>query len=579
MSRDTRIAPAAGPTPSALVAQVTPYPTAARAGVDLRLDGNEGLLPAPALLDALYDAGPEVLRSYPDASGLERRIAERHGLDPACVVVTAGADEALDRLCRAFLGPGRECVLPVPTFEMLHRYPLLSGGILVEVPWPPGTPWPTAAVRRALTPRTGIVALVSPNNPTGTTLDAATLRAISAAAPTALVLLDHAYAEFADEDLTPQALALPNAVVVRTLSKAYGLAGARVGYVLGARTLLEPLRAAAGPYPVAGPSLLLAAAALRRDAAVRGFVARVRAERAALADLLRALGAQPLPSQANFVLARFADPDWVRDALAGLGIAVRRVAGRAALHEHLRITCPGDGSAFTRLAHALRTALQPEALLLDLDGVLADVSRSYRAAIIATAASFGVALDAAEVAAAKRRGDANDDWRLTRRLMAERGVAVPQATVTGRFEALYQGSAAHPGLRATERLIPGRTLLERLALRLPLGIVTGRPRADAERFLDEQGIRDLFAACVTMEDAPAKPDPAPVRLALQRLGVARAWLVGDTVDDLRAARAADVVPLAVPAPGEDQDVARAAFAAAGVARTFASLAEVLEVLP
>ena len=186
-----------------------------------------------------------------------------------------------------------------------------------------------------------------------------------------------------------------------------------------------------------------------------------------------------------------------------------------------------------RLLSAIETALAPQAILFDMDGVLADVSGSYRRAIVETAASFGVAVGAGDVAEAKKAGDANNDWLLTQRLLSARGMEAPLSEVIARFEASYAEHAA------SERLIPPPALLERL--RVPFGVVTGRPRAQAERFLRKWGIAPRALVC--MEDAPAKPDPRPVRLALERLGVERAWLVGDTPDDMRAARACGVVPI------------------------------------
>jgi HAD superfamily hydrolase (TIGR01548 family) len=214
-----------------------------------------------------------------------------------------------------------------------------------------------------------------------------------------------------------------------------------------------------------------------------------------------------------------------------------------------------------------------------MDGVLADVSRSYRAAILETARAYGVTLHAEEISQAKRAGDANDDWALTHGLLARHGVEASLAEVTERFETIYQGTERKPGLRATESLLVETSTLERWRSRVPLGVVTGRPLSDAERFLEAAGVRGLFDVLVTREDAPLKPDPAPLGLALERLGVEHAWYVGDTVDDVSAARAAGLLPLGVVAPGEEADEVRAALVAAGAARMMNGPQELEEILP
>ncbi len=253
------------------------------APVDLHLDGNEGAVPPPDLLDALAARGPDAFRRYPDAAPLAARIAARLGLAAEQVMVTAGADEAIERLCRAVLAPGRALVLPVPSFEMIERYARIAGGEVVAVPWPGGA-FPRAAVLDAIAPETALIAVVSPNNPTGAVASAEDLRALSAAAPQAVLLVDLAYGEFADEDLTPAALALPNAVVTRTFSKAWGLAGLRVGYAAGPAEIVGWMRAAGGPYAVASASLALAEALARTGRRRGRALRRARARRARAAD-------------------------------------------------------------------------------------------------------------------------------------------------------------------------------------------------------------------------------------------------------------------------------------------------------
>lgn len=545
------------------------------APADLRLDGNEGAWVPRELLE--LPPAPETVRGYPSAPELEALLADRFGVAVERVVLTAGADDALARAVRVVGAPGRNAILPVPTFEMLARYLRLSPLEIREIPWTEPA-WPCDAVLDAIDDSTAAVAIVSPNNPTGGHATAGDLERVLARAPRALAIVDQAYVEYSDHDLAAVALAAPNAVLIRTLSKAWGLAGLRVGYAIVPRGLEAAFRAVGQPYPVAGPSIARALAVLRsQDGWMRAHVARVRDERVRLERCLRSLGQRPNDSQANFVCVEAKDAAWLADGLAGLGIAVRRFAGTPGLEGALRITCPGDAAAYDRLDRGLRAALAPEALLLDMDGVLADVSGSYRETIVGTAAWYGVTLDSAEVRAAKAAGDANNDWVVTQRLLASHGVEAPFEEVRARFESLYQGDGTGPGLRDAERLIPGRAVVARLAARRPVAVVTGRPRADAERFLERFGLWDDVAALVAMEDAPPKPDPSPVRHALAALGARTAWMIGDTPDDVRAARAAGVVPIGTTAPGDGPEL-RDALLRAGAARVVDGLEDIEELL-
>lgn len=557
------------PRALALAAYRTP-PYAVK--VDLRLDGNEGPPPPADLVSAACPDARSVAWRYPDRGALREALADRHQVSPEQILVTAGGDDALDRALRAMLCAGRQCVLPGPTFEMLRRYATWADGEVLDVPWPDG-PFPTDAVLAAITPQTRVLCIVSPNNPTGCVATLEDIQRLSAAAPEALLVVDLAYVEFAEVDPTAEILRLPNAVVFRTLSKAWGLAGLRIGYALGPPEILGWMRAVGNPYTVAGPSAAIALRRLQTGAfEVDRFIDQVKQERTELAATLRDLGWSVPESQGNFVFARSPLAPFLRSALASAGIGVRGWPGHPELGDAVRITLPGNSEAFGRLMDALMSALSPEALLFDMDGVLADVSRSYRTAIIETAAGFGVTITGDDIRAAKAGGNANDDWKLTRRLLAERGVELDQAVVTEAFEALYQGTDG-PGLKATERCRIDRDALARLPY--PKAIVTGRPRRDALEFLERFELTDLFSVIVCMEDAPSKPDPAPVLLALRQLGCNRAWMLGDTPDDLTAARRAGVVPIGIVAPGEDNVDTLTGAGAASVLTTPTALQELL----
>lgn len=186
-------------------------------------------------------------------------------------------------------------------------------------------------------------------------------------------------------------------------------------------------------------------------------------------------------------------------------------------------------------------------LLLDMDGVLAEVSKSYRAALVMTCHAYGaISVTQDTVTEWKIRGNANDDWKLSHDLIKDDPGGRNDVTlqeVTDTFEKFYQGDGETAGLCTLETLIPSReTLLELRKRSKPgVGIVTGRPRLDCMKFLRDHGLEDLIDAMYCMEDGPSKPDPTPVLRVCELLGVEpgpSVVLVGDTPDDMKATVAA-----------------------------------------
>ena len=192
---------------------------------------------------------------------------------------------------------------------------------------------------------------------------------------------------------------------------------------------------------------------------------------------------------------------------------MRDFPGRAGLETSLRITLPGDPADFQRLTTALDVVLAPEAIVFDLDGVLADVRASQRAAMVETAATYGVTVTMSDIEAALRTGDAANDWIVTQRLITARGMQADLETVTARFQALYLGTPDSAGLRDHERLIVPRAVLARLADRLPLAVVTGRPRDEARWFLERV---EIGAQEGGLTAQPLGYDGFRVRLARKR---------------------------------------------------------------
>lgn len=322
--------------------------------IRLDLAGNEGRGPGAAFLEAsLREWGPLVKR-YPHTDRLTAALAERCGVDPSRVLVSNGGDEAIDRACRVVLCPGRNAVVPSPTFEMIPRYVAAAGAELRAVSASPRAV--EAQIEAAADDATAFVSIVSPNNPSGEVTDAAVIRRVARRHPAALVLADLAYVEFADDDPTAALLEEPNVVVIRTLSKAWGLAGLRVGYALGSADAIGRMRAAGGPYAVTGPSAAIAAAWLEAGSdEVEAFVEQVRTELWQLAVALTELGWQVTDSQANFVTVVDDDAPALAAALLEQGIRVRAWPADPERRRFVRITCPGDPSEFDLLREALHS--------------------------------------------------------------------------------------------------------------------------------------------------------------------------------------------------------------------------------
>ncbi len=342
------------------------------APIDLPLHGNEGPAPSSAVLAALATSGSELLRRYPSTAPLEAHLARRLRIEPQQVLVTAGADEALDRAFRAFLAEGDEVILPAPTFVMLPHYARLIGARVLAPAWP-AEDFPTADVLAAISPSTRAIALVSPNNPTGAIIPTDVISKIAEAAPHAAIFVDFAYIETADSDPTRELLRHPNVLVFRTLSKVWGLAGARVGYVVSAPSTIAWLRAAGPPFPCSALSLAIADHQLTTgEADMKAYVEHVRHERDVLYDVLISCGTAPVRTHGNFIFTRCGSKAralWLRDGLAGLGIGVRAFPGEHDISDGVRITCPGRKADLERLVRGIHAVLSPTKKIDRIEGL------------------------------------------------------------------------------------------------------------------------------------------------------------------------------------------------------------------
>jgi len=251
-------------------------------------------------------------------------VATFLGLDPEQVLLTNGVDEAIHLLCSTYLDPGDEALIVVPTFAMYAIFAQAEGARVIEVRAGGEFAFPANELLARLSQRTRLIAVANPNNPTGAAVARDVLIRIAQAAPQAALLVDEAYFEFYGETLMEQAGQIENLFVARTFSKAYGLAGLRIGILAGEARQMAMVRRVASPYSVNAVALAVLPEALRDQEYVARYVAQVRANREKLQLELGELGLRYWPSHANFVLVHIgsAHAEFVR-SLRERGILVR----------------------------------------------------------------------------------------------------------------------------------------------------------------------------------------------------------------------------------------------------------------
>ncbi len=246
----------------------------------LRLDFNENTGGcSPRVLERLRQLQPEQMACYPEREPVEREVASFLGLPPEQVLLTNGVDEAIHLVCETYLEADDDALIVVPTFAMYQICAAATGAQVVSIPTEADFRFPTSTILAYTTaPKTRLIAIANPNNPTGAVASVEDLLLIARSAPQAAVLVDEAYFEFHGESLLEYVGQVQNLFVARTFSKAYGMASLRVGVLAGAAEQIQSLRRACSPYNVNGVALACLPAALDDQEYVRRYVDEVTGE-------------------------------------------------------------------------------------------------------------------------------------------------------------------------------------------------------------------------------------------------------------------------------------------------------------
>lgn len=282
----------------------------------LRLDFNENTVGcSPRVLECLRNLDAENLAKYPVREKGEAVVAAHLGVARDELLLTNGTDEAIHLICETYLEPGDEAIVVVPTFAMFEIYAAATGARVVSIPASVDFAFPITSVLEAINSRTKFIAVANPNNPTGTFAPISDLLAIARTASDAAVLIDEAYFEFSDETIAPQWRELPNLFVSRTFSKAYGMAGLRIGVLMGNEEQMRVARRASSPYNLNSVALACLPEALAdRDHLIRYVRETIEGREQLQAELKTfttedtevhrgtATEVRYWPSRANFVL-------------------------------------------------------------------------------------------------------------------------------------------------------------------------------------------------------------------------------------------------------------------------------------
>lgn len=329
----------------------------------LKLDANEGrCVLTEAELASLMQ--PEVAERYPDARPLENRLASWLDLRAGQVIATAGADDAIDRIFRAYGGPGKTILTTTPGFVEFLDTCLRTKSTFKSVYRELGEVFPLETFLAALNhEKPAIAILASPDNPAGTLIDEQAVFAIAETCKKTgtLFVFDITYIDFAEDyPLLEKSLAsLPWIVLTGSFSKSRGLAGFRAGWAACSSentTIIDTLRDFGPPYSLSSPAIQAALMAIEAGERFQAFVERVRSERRILTAAMARLRAKTWQSQANFVTVSIENSKEFAERLLNEGIRVRTWPASPESRKLVRITCPGNADEFEYLLSALETA-------------------------------------------------------------------------------------------------------------------------------------------------------------------------------------------------------------------------------
>ncbi|MFH0875541.1 MAG: histidinol-phosphate transaminase [archaeon] len=520
---------------------------------------------SPKVIDAMKKINAKIIGMYPDYSGINNKLARVLGITKKKFILTNGSDEAIRLVIDAIVGEQEEIILIEPTFSMFDFYAKTAGANIVALRFKDNFSFPMEELLSSINAKTKLVILCNPNNPTGTIVDEKDIIDVADRLKEksgGMLLVDEAYYEFSDITVLPYIIGCDNRniaprknmIITRTFSKAWGLASLRIGLIIADETVIPDIKKIASPFSLNYAAVVALSAALDDKEYVKNYVDYVTTQRNVLEKKAEMLGFNVTPSYANFVLANFSDKaDYYANAIMQKGILVKNLDKKIKGFLRISIGSEEEMTIFYIALAEIRLQLMFEkvdTILFDMDGVLVDVSNSYRVAI-REAVNYFLKKNGIDkqitfeiIQFFKEKGRLNNDWDCSKAIIESYGITVPMQEIISKFDEICFGGAID-----NEKLIVNLDMLSMLSKKYKLGIVTGRPRRDADYTIKKFGLDKYFSCIVTLDDvAKSKPDPEGIGKAINALGGKTCAYIGDTVDDIIAAKNALCISVGIIPP-------------------------------
>ncbi len=545
----------------------------------LKLDLNENIMgPSPKVLESIKNITENDIKFYPAYGELINKIAAVHSIDSNMVLPTNGADEAISYIFSTFVEEDDFVVSVTPSFAMYEVYAKNMNCNYVEVKYDEKWKFPVEKFIRRITKNTKIAIITTPNSPTGESISREDLIQVLNACSNCLILLDITYASFAQEDFIDLIKQYPNIIYTKSLSKDHALAGLRIGYIVAHPDVLNLIKRIISPFSVNTIAANAAIAALDDTEYFEVIKNKVQESKQYLTKGLSSIANAVYPSDANFLLVDFgAKAEFIYKRLLNSGIKVKAFLNNPLLNSCFRIALPAPEQC-KMIIDTIKE--KKDLIVFDIDGVLVDTRESYRRAIKSTYEFYAKKeISFGKIQETKNLGGLNNDWDLTEYLLKQDGIEMPKAQIIKTFQTFYLGDNFN-GYIANESLLIDPEILKDLAKKYDLAIFTGRPRPEALYVLQRWGL-DLFSVIVSMDDVPMdaqKPDPCGLHKILEVINPVKVYYLGDTADDMIAAKAANVKGIGVLPPQDKSEKLKQSLIEKGATIVLSNTEDIIDVV-